>query len=335
MKKEYLPTTLIIILLIGLLIYYYVFYNTKSENNDLKEINVVPTLISKLQDNSIWCAPFQLIWNDLKNEVVKDNIVFVNDENNQTVLDLNKETFKETDISDNYYYKKHGYMTLDLKKEIEKGINDKFNEKSDILDQFRFENNSKNYFLYAMLYRKFEFNNPFDILNEDTFGIDKDSNSILDNNVKVLYYDDYDNYAVKLITKDHDEVILVKGKNNLNTFNDIYQSLNLNQESNFEEDDTISINNFDFKLKASYKELENKEIKNSNYIISQTVQTINFTLDNKGGKVKSEAGIGMKYTAVLSGRHFNFTDNYVLFLKEENKNIPYFAMKIDNIEKFK
>ena len=58
-------------------------------------------------------------------------------------------------------------------------------------------------------------------------------------------------------------------------------------------------------------------------------------MDNKGGKVKSEAAMIMKNTAVLSGRHFNFTDNYVLFLKEENKNIPYFAMKVDNIEKFK
>ena len=32
---------------------------------------------------------------------------------------------------------------------------------------------------------------------------------------------------------------------------------------------------------------------------------------------------------------FNFKDNYVLFLKENNKDKPYFAMKVDNIEKFK
>ena len=35
-----------------------------------------------------------------------------------------------------------------------------------------------------------------------------------------------------------------------------------------------------------------KIIKNcTNYIIKDTVQTINFILDNTGGKVKSEAGI--------------------------------------------
>lgn len=335
MKKEYIPTILIIVLLLGLLIYYYVFYNSREEDIDLKEVNVVPTLISDLKSDSVWCAPFQLIWNDLKNDLIKKDVVFINDENNQTVLDLNKETFTVNDISDNYYYKKHGVMTLNLKKEIEKGIQDKFREKSDILDQFDFSENSTNYLLYAMLYRKFEFTNPFDKLENDTFGIDSDSSNDLNNNVKVLYYNDYNNYAVKLETKDNDEVILVKGMNDRNNFQEIYNNMNTNNYSDFQNEDTISINNFDFKLKVNYQELENKEIKDSDFIISKTIQTINFTLDNIGGKVKSEAGMTMKNTAIMEGRYFNFTNNYVLFLKEKNRNIPYYAMKIDNIENFK
>ena len=107
MKKEYLPTLLIIILLIGCLFYYYLFYDNKKEDTKiLTEVILVPTLVSKLENNSIWCAPFQLIWNDLKDEIIKNDIVFINDENNQTVLDLNKETIKANDISDKYYYKK-------------------------------------------------------------------------------------------------------------------------------------------------------------------------------------------------------------------------------------
>lgn len=336
MKKEYIPTILLILLLIGCLVYYYLFYDNNEDVATLTEVKVVPTLISNLEDNSIWCAPFQLIWNDLKNEIIKDDIVFINDENNQTVVDLNKETITANDISDKYYYKKHGYMTLDLKKEIEKGIKDKFNETSDILDGFIFEPNSKNYLLYAMLFRKFEFINPFDILDDNTFGINNESDSKLDNNVKVLFYDDDNNYAVKLLTKDNDEVILVKGKNNKNNFLEIYNELNTNNELNFETNDTITISNLDFKLKTNYQELENKSIKNSDFSISDAIQTINFTLDNTGGKVKSEAAITLKYTSIENnGRHFDFRDNYVLFLKEESKDKPYYAMKVDNIEKFK
>ena len=334
MKKEYLPTLLIIILLIFCLIYYYLFFgNDKNDKTQIK-VNVVPTLISKLENNSIWCSTFQLIWNDLKDEIVKDDVVLLNDENNQTVLDLNKKTFTTNDISDKYYYKKYGFMTLDLKHEIEKNIMDKFQEKSDILDSMYFEPNSKNYLLYAMLYRKFEFNNPFDILDDYNFGINNQSDSILDSNVKVLYYNDYNNYAVKIETKDNDELILIKGKNDKNNFLEIYNELNLINQSNFLNDDTISISNFNFSLITNYKELENKIIKNTDFVISSAIQTINFDLDNKGGKVKSEAAITFKNTSV-AGRYFNFTDNYVLFLKEKDKDKPYFAMKIDNIEKFR
>ena len=334
MKKEYLPTLLIIILLIFCLIYYYLFFGNEKNDKTQIKVNVVPTLISKLEDNSIWCSTFQLIWNDLKDEIVKDDVVLLNDENNQTVLDLNKKTFTANDISDKYYYKKHGFMTLDLKHEIEKNIMEKFQEKSDILDSMYFEPNSKNYLLYTMLYRKFEFNNPFDILDDYNFGINNQSDSKLDNNVKVLFYDDYNNYAVKIETKDNDELILIKGKNDKDNFLEIYNELNLINQSNFLNDDTISISNFNFSLITNYEELENKIIKNTDFVISNAIQTVNFNLDNKGGKVKSEAAITFKNTSV-GGRSFNFTDNYVLFLKEKEKDKPYFAMKIDNIEKFR
>ena len=186
-----------------------------------------------------------------------------------------------------------------------------------------------------MLYRKFEFLNPFDILDDETFGINNNSNNILDSNIKVLYYDDNNNYAVKIKTKDNDELILVKGKNNKNNFLEIYDELNINDETDFLEKDTISISNLDFKLKANYKELENKIIKNSDFTISDALQTVNFKLDNTGGKVKSEAAISFKNASIENGRYFDFKDNFVLFLKEETKDKPYFAMKVDNIEKFK
>ena len=40
------------------------------------EIEVVPTMEDKISDNSMWCPTFQLVWNDMKNEVVKRDIVF-------------------------------------------------------------------------------------------------------------------------------------------------------------------------------------------------------------------------------------------------------------------
>ena len=56
------------------------------------------------------------------------------------VENLNKETFTTKELSEASYYKKIGTPSLKLKEEIEKAIKDKFNEKSDILNDFEWEN---------------------------------------------------------------------------------------------------------------------------------------------------------------------------------------------------
>lgn len=49
---------------------------------------------------------------------------------------LNKESFTTDDISDSFYYKIYGKKSLELKDEIVRGIKEKFNQSSDIIDKF-------------------------------------------------------------------------------------------------------------------------------------------------------------------------------------------------------
>ena len=114
-------------------------------------------------------------------------------------------------------------MTPSLKKEISDGVWKKFKQQSSILNEFNFQEDSKDYLFYAMLYREFSFLEPFDIINDDTFGITSDSNSKLDKNLEVLFYQD-DSYAVIIKTKTGDEVILYKG-NRMDSFLDTYKIL--------------------------------------------------------------------------------------------------------------
>lgn len=331
--KEYGLLLLIFIVLIILLLIYYL---KGDDNVQTIKLNIVPTNISKIENNSVWCPTFQLIWNDLKNEVIGQDILFIDDKDNKLVQELNKEAFHKKMLNDNYYYTNYGYMTTYLKETIENDIWKKFKEKSDILEKFNFHDNNHNYFFYAMLARKFTFMKPFDILENNTFGINESSNHELDNNVKVLFYEQ-DNYAVKLLTKENDEIILYKGlrKNNFNeTYNYIVQKSN---ESDFNRNDTITIANLNFKSENNYQELTNKrfyDINGVSYTIEEIMQTINFSLDNRGGKVKSEAGMSVKYTSINDGKHFDFTDDFVLFLKDKDKNDPYLALNITNILEF-
>lgn len=301
------------------------------------KLNVVPTDISKIKGNTIWCPTLQLIWNDLKYVTGVKNIVFINDEDNVTVKELNQESFSKNMISNEYYYKNYGYMTFDLKNKIENDIEKLFNEKSDILDKFSFSKESQDYFFYSILIRKFSFENPFDILSDNTFGINENSDEKLKNNIRVLFVDN-DGYAIKLLAKNNDEIILYKGMTKEN-FSEIYKLIcEKNEEKELNSDDTITISNLDFKVEFKYQELSNKIFYDKNLTlnrISDNLQTISFKLDNEGGKLKSEAGMSVRYACITHGRHFDFTNNFVLFFKEKNKDKPYFAINIDNINNFR
>lgn len=328
--KEYGLTILIIIILLLCLVYY---YTRKITSTSIINVKLLPTIVSKLEDNSIYSPTIQLNWNDLKKENNGD-VVFIGDENNQTVRELNLETFKDSDISDSLYYKKYGFATPSLKKEIETEIYNKFKETSSILDDFTFEEGSKDYFFYSMLFKEFKFLKPFDKLTNDTFGIKESSNSELDNNLEVLFYYS-DSYAVLLKTTTGDEVILYKGDRR-DSFIDTYNAIAKNEKSKFLASDTISIHDLDFKVKQEYKDLEGHKIKliDEEYLLSKVVQTVEFKIDNEGGKVKSEAGMNLKSTSLEGGRHFDFTDNYMIFIKEETKEIPYLMININDIKKF-
>lgn len=327
----------------------------KLEDKVEKDISVVPTMQDKISENSTWCGTFQLVWNDMQNNLIDGDVEF--SESNEMVTNLNKQKFTENSISQDYYYKKWGKMTLDLKKEIEDGIKKKFNEKSDILDLFNWpkenEKPEDEYLFYSMLRRNFEFENEFSKLGENKFGnsenveyfgINNETDEVVRNQVEVLYYNDENDFAVVLYTKQGDNVMLVRNPKG-NNFDEIYENSNKKADKykgnrNFGEEDTLSVPNLNLDILKEYSELENIPFKTKDgneVVISQAFQTIKMTLDNKGGSIKSEAGMAIKETAFIDKeepRDFNFNDEFAIFLLTDT-NEPYFAANIKNMEFFK
>ena len=180
------------------------------------------------------------------------------------------------------------------------------------------------------------------------FGIIKDNNEIR-SQIKVYYYNDENDFAVKLITKNNDEIIVIKNPKG-ETFDEIYKSVENKKEYEFYDTDNFMMPKIDFNVLREYTELETlKSIlgiiklsvsKNSYSFIFSTIekaiQSIMFSLDEKGGKVKSEAGMDVKYEAssMVIRRNFYVNDTFALFLKESNKEKPYFAVRVDDISKF-
>lgn len=329
------------------------------EKGSAKEFNIVPTMNDEIAEDGAWCGTFQLVWNDLKNELVKKDVVFLEDRENKMIKNLNEESFKKDMISDDYYYTKFGPKVIRVKEEIEKAIKEKFNQKSDILDNFDWGQEEKedmiNYIFYAMLYREFEFLNKFDDLGKEKFankydveyfGIGEDTEEKVGNQITVLYYNSKDDFAVKIATKNKDDVIFCKNPEG-KTFKEIYENMMKKEKEydgikDFGELDKFKAPKLKFNKKREYSELEAKSFETADpnhplMQIEKAIQTIQFEINEKGGKVKSEAGIAVLSAMAVSEepREMYLDDTFALFLKEEEKDTPYFAAKITDISKFK
>ena len=342
---------IIIMLCISVLLAGGVYATMKIIKGFIGKVEITPTYtsgLSTMDGNKVWCGTFNLVWNDFMNDVVKGNVEF-RDGESELANELNKQSFKVDQLSENSYFKIHGQaMGEDLKNKIQNGIKQKFNEDSNLIDRIDW-NDSNGYVLYAMLKKEFNFLEPFSTAmgsmtfnNSEPrikcFGVDSSNNPIASKNVEVLFYNSEDDFAIKLKTKEGEEVILYKTTGENKSFEENYkeikkQQINYSGKNTFEENDILRIPFIKVNDEINYDELCGREIKNSNYYIKQALQTIDFELNNVGGSVKSEAVIDATEKALTeNARKMIFDSDFILYLKEESKEQPYFALKVDNTD---
>lgn len=318
-----------------------------AQAQDVNSIEVLPTMNTQsTAQNRIWVGTFQLVWNELTDKIVKAPVKFL-DFDSQMANNLNQKQFKKSNLNEKSYYVKSGIVSPALKAEIEKNIKSKFHETSDILKMFDFTYNPEKIFVYAMLKKDFRFTNAFDKLATGNFGnsqekvkyfgINDNSNPKLYKNVSVLFYNDDNDFAVKLYTKGKDEVLLYR-TNDDKTFDKYYAELNdktakYSGDKNFVKNDTLTIPDIKLYQETSFNELEGHQIVGTNMQIDKTIETVDFRMNNKGVKLKSEAAIMLRCMSLAprEGRDFTFNNNFVLFLIEKNQNTPYYAMKVSDV----
>lgn len=292
--------------------------------------------------DKVWCVTFQLVWNDLMDKITHGKPVQLVGGNPPIADELNKKLYTADILSPESYYKKQGEISPKLKKEIEKAIYKKFHETSDVLDMVDWTAKDS-YLFYAMLKKDFTFLNAFNVLasapfagsseNVKYFGINKDTDKKIKDNVQVLYYNENE-YAVKLLTNENEEVILLKSDKK-GDFTELYDYVvSISKPTKMERSDELKVPNINIDKTISYDELCDKQIVGTNKKITKALQTIKFKMDNKGGSLKSEAVIGIMRMSLAPdmSRHFNFDEPFVMFLKEKGKDKPYFAARVENTE---
>ena len=328
---------------------------------------IVSSIDDKIQSDSMWCGTFQLVWNEMIDNVVLRSIVFkpqlVQAEN------LNKKTFTTDELSEDSYYLTYWLFTKALKKVIEDWIKEKFNETSSILnlldwnsapatDAWYPEWGQKQYVFYTMLKKVFTFDKEFDTLDSakfddkyndiEYFWINYDSFDGLRSQVKVLYYNSEDDFAVILKTNEWEDVILSRWIME-DTFMSSYKKILAKSEEfdwikYFRDEDYLKVPKLSINVLRMYDEFTNRDFYDilwNRGNIEKAVQTIEFDLDEKWWQIKSEAMMAMTLDAIVDvsfekpvHRYFYFDKPFMIFLKEENKNLPYFAAQVTDITKF-
>ncbi len=340
---------IIIIVVLSIILSGIVYATIKIYDNVKGKAKITPTYTSKIytmDTNKVWVGTFNLVWNDFLNDVIGNEITFEDGESD-LANELNKQSFTVNDLNENSYFKIHGEETLELKNKIENGIKEKFNETSSIIDKCDWESKD-GYVLYAMLKRQFNYLEKFYILDDDTFGnsnekvkyfgLEPDKVQDASKNVEVLFYNSKEDFAIKLKTKEKEEVYLYRTTGDGKSFEENYQEmLEKNSEytgkTNFEQNDILKIPFIQVNDEINYDELCGRVIKGTKVYVKQALQTIEFELNNYGGSVKSEALIeDVKNSILNKEREFIFNDTFLLYLKEENKEKTYFALRVDNTD---
>ncbi|MGN1310626.1 MAG: hypothetical protein ACI4VP_02810 [Clostridia bacterium] len=315
-----------------------------------KNANLNPAFsgsIGNVGENNVWVGTFQMAWNELLDTLQLEKIEF-SDGESKLANELNKRSFTKDQISVKDYYAVSGPVNEQFRKTIENELQRRFNEESQILDKVDWTVEENRYLIYSMLKKEFTFKVPFPEMGAASFGDSKEKvkyfgleDSTMENtfeNVEALFYNSKKDFAVKIKTVEGEELLLYR-TNSKKSFEEIYSELvekssKYNGRKTLErEKDKMKVPFIKVNSEINYDELCNRYIKGTDAYIEQAIQTVDFELDNYGGYVKSEAMIDM-YMCISDKeqREFFFTDDFVLFMKEEGKEKPYFALRVNNTD---
>lgn len=329
----------------------------KANANTLTDTVVWPHLEIALDSgkNVVWCSTFQLAWNKTC-ELIGEDLHFVTE--SPMVEILNKRTAGEGDLDAKSYVALAGYIRDGILGKIKTELGQKFKGAAcPGLIPSGAGLRPQDIVAYSYLFKNLEFEQQFERLDSPVsfqqakvscFGVGekpKGDHALMIKQVSILDYRDRDDFIIELKTKStDDQVILAKIKpaeTLETTIRDVLGRINDAQPAKMLYGDVLKVPKFNFDIYRQFDELRYAKLKVQNPTVAQDLivlsaeQSIRFQMDEKGVRLKSEAQMTFGCSAHMAPppRHIMIFDRpFLMLLKNNDADMPYFAMWINNPE---
>lgn len=332
-------------------------------STQLSETQIIPTLETPLADsgNAVWCATFQVAWNNMRDDVIGGPVQI---SNAQEVTDrLNASTVTEAALPSGSYFAAAGRLEDGIIETIRQEMARKFPDVQ--LPEF---DGAVGFVTYGYLDTKAAFTTPFVDTNQPIqfsdaagaahfvsgFGLhegtDWDLRTQQAAQVKVLFSqtDEESNtfrpsaFALDLTADHADQQVIVavlpRASHLRAALDDLASRIEKfppdEYAAELQEIDTLAIPNVAFHVKHEFAELQggDKAIENpgefQNLPVVKAMQSIRFRLDKSGAAVVSESNM---YPGA-EPRHFVVDRPFLIVMKHRSSDEPYFVAWIDNSE---
>lgn len=334
------------------------------DSTGLKATVIVPTLDTPLPEgkNAIWCASFQIAWNHLRHDVIKEPIRIRNAE--VVAGRLNRAKQSEADLPPDSYYAAAGFVKDGILETIRKEMAARFPD----VEPHQFDPLVDVIVAYAYLAANVRFTIPFfenrpgftftdssgkktavssfGVRGKDMYGCRK-----LRQQIEILYTNfDYENrrrgaleFAVdpcKDSSPNQVALTCIPRKSTLGeTLDYVGDKISefrgdRNQLSEFGMSQRLLVPNILFRIDHHLKELEglDKIVLNAigrGLFVREAFQSVFFKLDRSGAELESEAAIAL---ACTSPPDLLFDRPFLVYMRKRGAEHPFFVMWVDNAE---
>jgi hypothetical protein len=298
--------------------------------------------------NIIYCSTFQIAWNDMKTDIVGEDIRL--EDAPETVARLNQSLSSEADIDGRDYLARVGVGSDAFVEGINRDLRAKFGRDApQIDDTYR---SGEIILAYALLQKSMQFEHPFERFDNAVsfwegerratvygFGINRYSEAqygALRGQVEIIDYHDSGDFVIRLRSTRPDDEIVLANVTPENTLLETYRAVNARVERSTPDrlanNDVLMIPLIDLAVHHSYDSLLDLNLLNEGfeeYFVRDAIQDIRFRMDETGVAVKSEAKFAIEKKGPMH-RLLVFDDPYMLYLKTKDGDYPYFMIWVDN-----